>query len=192
MARKKEFDPEKALDKAMHIFWLKGYIATSVDDLCSAMGIKRGSLYPTFGDKHTLFMKSLNHYIELMYQNSEPATKPESALEAIEGMFQFIVDEAVNDDQRRGCFLVNSITELASLDPEVAKLAQDQRTKLETGFYDFLVQAENKGEISKNQNLRAKAQFLVNALMGLRVTGKIIPDRIRLENIVAETLSTLY
>lgn len=191
MARKKEFDPEKALDKAMNIFWLKGYDATSVDDLCTAMGIKRGSLYDTFGDKRTLFLKSLNRYTQKNDESSDFLDELDSALEAISTIFYSALEEAINDPHCRGCFMVNTITELAAIDIEIANFGKDQGVKFEKSFYDLLVRAEKNGEIEVNQDLHAKAQFLVNAFFGLRVTAKVNQNRMALENIVKTTLSIL-
>ena len=62
MARTKTFDPSVALEQAMAVFWLKGYEATSMQDLVEAMGINRASLYATFGDKRQLFLAAIAHY----------------------------------------------------------------------------------------------------------------------------------
>jgi TetR/AcrR family transcriptional repressor of nem operon len=62
MARTKDFDENEVLKKAVDIFWLKGYSATSMQDLVDGLGISRSSLYDTYGDKHTLFMKALESY----------------------------------------------------------------------------------------------------------------------------------
>jgi len=64
MPRPKEFNPDDALDHAMHVFWHKGYEATSMEDLLAAMHLNRGSLYDTFGDKRQLFLKALDRYCQ--------------------------------------------------------------------------------------------------------------------------------
>ena len=66
MARPKEFDRTQALDKAMHLFWQQGYEATSMQDLCNHMGINRGSLYDTYGNKHSLFLEGIQRYIAVI------------------------------------------------------------------------------------------------------------------------------
>ena len=62
MSRPKEFNPDEALEKAMQVFWHKGYEATSMEDLLNAMDINRGSLYATFGGKRALFLKAMDRY----------------------------------------------------------------------------------------------------------------------------------
>lgn len=64
MARVKEFDEDVVLDKAVALFWTKGYNGTSAQDLVDHLGISRSSLYGTYGDKHTLFLKALQRYRE--------------------------------------------------------------------------------------------------------------------------------
>ena len=65
MARQKEFDRDEVLHKAMEVFWMRGYEGTSIQDLVKYMGINRQSIYDTFGDKHTLFLQSLDRYREI-------------------------------------------------------------------------------------------------------------------------------
>src|ERR1700674_4986058 len=62
--RPRAFDVDQALDRALHLFWRKGYEGTSLSDLTRAMGINRPSLYAAFGDKETLFRKALDRYVE--------------------------------------------------------------------------------------------------------------------------------
>src|ERR1700744_4715154 len=65
MARPRQFDEETALDAALQLFWQKGYVNTSVDDLLTAMGVNRWSMYNTFGDKEALFLKALERYARM-------------------------------------------------------------------------------------------------------------------------------
>jgi TetR/AcrR family transcriptional regulator, transcriptional repressor for nem operon len=191
MARKKEFNPDKALTKALNLFWLNGYAATSVDVLCIEMGIKRGSMYDTFGNKHSLFTKSLNQYVMTMYANASFVFQYDSAIEAITEMFKFFAEESINDLDRKGCFLVNSIAELSATDIEIRKYSIDQYKKFEQFFYSLLLKAEENGEIEPGQNLNWSANYLVNSFFGLRVTGKVNPDRKILEGIITKTISML-
>src|SRR5260370_22128135 len=62
MARPREFDREEALERATGVFWAKGYASTSTDDLLTAMGIGRQSLYNAFQDKRALYLETLERY----------------------------------------------------------------------------------------------------------------------------------
>lgn len=66
MARPREFDEEQALDRAMDVFWRKGYQGTSTDDLMEAMGIGRGSFYNAFGSKRDVYLRTLDRYLDLL------------------------------------------------------------------------------------------------------------------------------
>jgi hypothetical protein len=84
MARQKEFDREAALDRAMAAFWSKGYAATSIEDLLAHMGIQRGSLYGTFGDKRTLFLAPSTAISVVAASSSRRSRRP-APIEAIAG-----------------------------------------------------------------------------------------------------------
>ncbi|MEO6684473.1 MAG: helix-turn-helix domain-containing protein, partial [Dyadobacter sp.] len=75
MARKKEFDPEERMEKARDLFWEKGYNATSMEDLVQTMGLNRGSIYDTYGDKHSLYLQCLGNYAaEKLKEHKEAAS----------------------------------------------------------------------------------------------------------------------
>ena len=126
-----------------------------------------------------------------MYANSAAAIQKDSAIEAIYAMFTFFAEESINDAERKGCFLVNSITELSDTDPEIRKIGIEQSNNFEEFFHGLLVKAKKNVEIKKGLDLRTKAQFLVNSFFGLRISGKINPDRLFLNNIVESTMSVL-
>ena len=191
MARSKEFNPDEALDKAMHLFWLRGYEETSVQDLCDKMGIKKGSLYDTFGSKRSLFLASLDRYHKMYAPPSDLVQRLGSAKAAIRKIFNQKVDISVNDKDCRGCLMVNTIVELSANDAEFAHMGSDVRSEYEEMFHRLLVAAQEMGEITPNRDLIAVARFLTNAMFGLRVTAKTTRDRVILDDIVTSTLSVL-
>ena len=92
MARSKEFNEEEALDKAMEIFWKQGYEKTSIQDLVDQMGIHRRSLYDTFGDKHSLFVQTLERYESLIAsQIRKQITEEMTTVESIRKIFELAV-----------------------------------------------------------------------------------------------------
>lgn len=191
MARNKSFNTIATLKKAMNLFWLKGYEATSIDDLCEVMGIKRGSLYNAFGDKRTLFFRTLELYTTPNGNQVFSPDSGESALAAIHALFDTAIDVAINGNDIRGCLIVNTTIEMAATDKEVAQYCDNQRENYEAMFYNLLVIAEENNEIKSGQDLQAMAQYLVNAFYGLRVTTKLTREDSTLKNIVSMTLSTI-
>jgi AcrR family transcriptional regulator len=104
--RPRSFDPETALDRALRVFWEKGYEGTSLSDLTQAMGINRPSLYATFGDKEELFRKVLDRYRDGPAAYVLKAMKEKSAKAAIEKMLYGTVEELSNPRNPKGCLLV--------------------------------------------------------------------------------------
>src|SRR5215831_3253346 len=93
MPRPKAFDPDEALQKAMQVFWERGYAATSVEDLVQRMGINRFSLYSTFGGKHQLFVAALERYRETIVADLVGALEQSAAgRAAIRHFFTRLVD----------------------------------------------------------------------------------------------------
>src|SRR3989454_1626399 len=121
MARHKEFDRDEVLHKAMEVFWSRGYEATSIRDLVKHMGINRPSLYDTFGDKHALYLQALDRYREVEGRKVlELLERPGSVKKTLRQLFGGVVEKAVCDGQRRGCFMSNATSELAGRCKETA------------------------------------------------------------------------
>lgn len=192
MARPREFDRTRALEKAMNLFWDKGYQATSVQDLVRSMGINRGSLYDTFGDKHALFQESLQQYEKLYtskivdFLDTEPSGK-----RAIEKFFHKVLEDCLSDKGGRGCFFANSIVELYQHDPETAEKLGKSFLEMERAFLKTVKRGQDSGEISKSLGPREMARFFTNSLMGLKVVEKSSPSPKVLQDIVKATLSVL-
>lgn len=193
MARHKEFDQELALDQAMELFWKKGYEGTSVQDLCEHLGIHRGSLYDTFGDKHALFLASLERYREMVEERLYSVLEtPGSAKEQLERFFERIIDFSLNNvSLRRGCFMANTTMGGAALDPNVASRVEAYSVYTEQVFYRFLMRAQKNGELKGKANLRELARFLVNTKQGLHVMARTARDRSVLEDVCKVALSVI-
>jgi TetR/AcrR family transcriptional regulator, transcriptional repressor for nem operon len=190
MPRTQEFETGEALDAAMHLFWRKGYTATSTRDLLDDMGIGRGSFYNTFGDKHALFLASLDRFRELRTSWIDEVLE-DSGLSGIEEVFRRAVDGLVSFEPRRGCLLANTAVELGPHDAEVAAMISRYVRHTETIFERALIRAQEAGEIPVDRDPRALARFLVNALHGLRVLARVGTDRAVLEDSARVALDSL-
>ncbi len=134
--RPKEFDKQEALAQAMDVFWTHGYDATSVQDLLDAMGINRGSMYDTFGDKHALFTAAYDHYAQnAAARITRILDGPGSPLANIRKLLRCMADPA-GDGRRRGCMCTNAVVELAPHDAQVAGAVKNT--------LGFLARARNK------------------------------------------------
>ena len=188
MARPREFDEEEALDRAMKVFWSKGYASTSLDDLLTGTGLARQSLYTAFGDKHSLFLKALQRYLD---KNARPLRsilmEAPSVADALRAVFSAIAEGAAAEKQR-GCMLVNAITELVPGDAEVAKLVEANHRFLLATFRMGLERAAEQGALAPGANIDELAHYLVAAHQGLRVVARVDQSRAHLKAIVKSSL----
>lgn len=190
MARNKEFDPTEKLEKARDLFWEKGYHATSMQDLVSQMKVNRGSMYDTYGDKHQLFIESLQNYAKETYSEyKQAATGEKSPFKAIE----LIVKKAIQRsfEEEKVCMIVKSSFEMAPLDNDVKEILKLLSNALISIFEELIEKAQQSGEISTDKNARQSAQFIVGSFAGLWQMQALYNDRIMVEQMAKNTLDSL-
>ncbi|MBD3918372.1 TetR/AcrR family transcriptional regulator [Paenibacillus sp. PR3] len=192
MARQREFDREKALDAAMHLFWEKGFEAASLSDLTSRMGIQRPSIYSTFGDKKGLFEAALRKYtsahaayVRANLQNNS------SVKEAFRAFFENIVAKEYGKSPNWGCFCINSMVELSPHDEKFEILTREHQMYLSVIFQETIERGLRSGELESGINAKRLAQTLVVSLIGLTVFMKSRPERLFVDNSVKEILTLL-
>ena len=191
MGRPYEFNREETLSKAMDVFWEKGYKATSIDDLVDRMGIQRGSIYNTFGDKHELFISAVEYYGEVITSRTLRVLEGEgSPIGNISKFFDVIVNTPP-DRRSKGCLISNTVVELAPHDEEVAIVVRGIMSKIQSAFLECLERAVEAGELPRETNTQVLSNFLATSAHGLIVTGKSAIDREQLRNVVDVILSTL-
>jgi TetR/AcrR family transcriptional regulator, transcriptional repressor for nem operon len=192
MARHKEFDRDEALQRAMEVFWSRGYEAASIQDLVEHMGISRQSLYDTFGDKHALYLQALDRYRAVEGRKMfELLEGPGSVKKALRRLFEGVVEGSFCDGQRRGCFIGNAMSELAGRCEDTAARICNNMAAAEEALYRALLRGKKEGEIKGGRDLRAVARFLYSSLQGLQLMAKATRDRKTLEDVVKVTLSVL-
>lgn len=173
MARTKEFNEDQALDKAIEIFWHKGYNGTSAQDLVMHLGLSRSSLYDTFGDKQKLFAQSLRRYQKnAQDQIIELFETSDNIKETLRDIFKQAVIESLDDRITKGCFMVNSSVELAMHDQEIAKIVKNNSEKMEEVFTNAVQKGQDLGQISKTSEARVVARFIFNNYSGIRVLAR--------------------
>jgi len=192
MARHKEFDRDQALQEAMEVFWSRGYQAASIGDLVKRMGINRQSLYDTFGDKHALYLQALDRYREVEGRRLfELLERPGSVKQSLHQLFEEVVEKALSDGERRGCFIGNATSELAGHCKETASRTCSNMTTVEEAFHRALLRGKQEGEINGVRDPRAAARFFHCVLQGLVLMAKARQDRKVLNDVVKVTLSVL-
>jgi len=173
MPRPKEFNPDDAIEKAMQVFWHKGYEATSMEDLLNAMDLNRGSLYDTFGDKRQLFLKVIDRYCATFADAKfSLLDQPGPALPTLRRFISGMIKGGLADPQRRGCLISNTVMELSPHEKEIAGRLRQALKMVEDTFFKVLARAEQQGELQKGQDPRTLAQFLVTMMQGAIVMIK--------------------
>ncbi|MFD2871070.1 TetR/AcrR family transcriptional regulator [Mucilaginibacter ximonensis] len=192
MARTKDFDEQAVLQKAICLFWDKGYNGTSMQDLVDGLGISRSSLYDTFGDKHQLYLKALDAY-QQQYgtQLCKLTAQSGSAKDAIRQILDLVINDLLNDEQRKGCFMVNAGIELASHDQDVNNMICQTEQQLEQAFAKAIREGQEKGEIGKDKDSQALARFLNNTVKGMQVSVKSTTDRSFFDDIINTAIGVL-
>jgi len=191
MPWEKQFDPERALQKAMQTFWARGYEATSMQDLVDAMGINRGSLYATFGDKRGLFLQALKRYDavhrEAWTEALAARTAPRAAvLAAFEAAIAAVLDEGSRD----GCLMVNTALELSAHDEDVAAVVAEALAGMERFFRTMIEAGQKAGEIPATVRPAETASALLGLFVGLRVLARSRPEP-RLLRAIADQAATM-
>jgi TetR/AcrR family transcriptional repressor of nem operon len=189
MARPREFDQSKVMLQITRLFWEKGFLGTSMDDLVKATGLKKGSLYACFGNKEKIFEMAL-----LDYSDKGPfhARKKETAMETLRSFYEFLIGEAdLPRNQRRGCLVFNSCLEfgnkVGSLTPRVMAVAE----KVEGFFHSLIREAQKNGEIPIDLDTRKAAQRAFAAAFTLREMTKFKTDKDFLAEIANTALASL-
>src|SRR5215204_6288141 len=104
--RPREFDIDEALDRALEVFWRRGYEGASLPELTEAMGINRPSLYAAFGNKEALFRKAIDRYVDRTAAPVREALREPMARGVVERLLCASVDLITDPGHPRGCFLV--------------------------------------------------------------------------------------
>lgn len=192
MPRNKQFDEEEVLDKAMHLFWKQGFAATSVQDLVSYLGINRASLYGTYGDKEVLFKKAFERYRTTNHRGLQQFFLEQKQVKSgFEQLFYQAIDEAISDQDAKGCFAVNTTTELVPNDPQMIQVLEKNQQDFIQLFYAFLQKGKEDGQIPQGTDLKSLALMLYTFYNGIRVVAKVNPKQSALRAAVRQVLQPL-
>jgi TetR/AcrR family transcriptional regulator, transcriptional repressor for nem operon len=177
--RPRSFDTEAAVERAMNVFWSRGYHATALPHLLRATRLSRGSLYAAFGDKRSLFLRALDRYIADGLARMAVELAPDR--EPVEGLRAYVagyVDRTSGANGRRGCLLVATAMELAGRDADVDRRIANFFKAMESKLADALTRAKRAGRLADGVEPSRAAQIIICFVEGLRVVGKTAPKQI--------------
>ncbi|MDG1995401.1 MAG: TetR/AcrR family transcriptional regulator [Emcibacteraceae bacterium] len=190
VGRPREFDKDKVLKIIMNLFWEHGYDATSLSDIISSTGLKKGSLYAAFGDKHAMYLSAIDHYESSVVDPAKflLSSGEEEAVLRIEQFLNAPMKSVGKKNDRRGCFLCNASSDRAALDKETSILVKRGFEKLEAGMVKALKELSPK---SDENELAKKARWLLATYAGFRVMVRSGLSILDLEHALEDTIQTL-
>jgi TetR/AcrR family transcriptional repressor of nem operon len=189
MGRPREFDVDKALDRAMGVFWQKGYEGASLQDLLKAMQIARGSLYKAFDDKHSIYLATLDRYDKTEVETGIAFLSDATAGDGLVKI-RTMLEGVKLDKARRGCFMCNAAIDRASLDRDVETKVSGMLHRLQDAIATALKQSRRGARWSAARRTTTAASIL-NTYMGLRVLARAGHSGRALQAIIDKTLDAI-
>ncbi len=165
VARNVEFNEEEAIQKAMEVFWEKGYHSTSLRDLTDAMNINSSSLYNTIGDKQELFVRCVKHYTDIRKKNLQQRLAAEGSPLAV--LVDYITDAAdVIIEGNKSCMAVKAAFEVGTNDPRIKDILKADSDDAYRFLYVLIKKAMDKGEIPAEEKPELLADFFISTWTG--------------------------
>ena len=191
MPWEKSFSEDDAIEKAMQVFWQKGFESASIADLIKGTGINRGSLYNAFGGKQALFVKSLLKYDadrQVMLARLEALDDPKKAITTF---FDNTVASTMADQAHKGCFLFNTALNITSHDKEVRQIVTKGVAEIEAFFRRGIEVGQARGEMPKGLDPAVTAKTLLALVVAIRVLGRGVYTQAALQAIADEAKKLL-
>lgn len=165
--RPRGFDPDETLSKIMQLFWEHGYEATGLSDIIAATGLGKASLYATFGNKQSMYLKALAQYDSLMVDAAVSMLRSSDrpALARIDAFVASPINAVRDHADRRGCFLCNASADRASLDDDTAALVRQGYAKMGGAIAYALSEVDGDTD-------PAQSQLILTVYSGLRVMAR--------------------
>ncbi|GAA1869226.1 TetR/AcrR family transcriptional regulator [Asanoa iriomotensis] len=186
--RPRSFDETQLIERAKEVFWRRGYVATSMRDLKDELGVLPGSLYGAFGDKHALFLRTLERYAADTQRAAASLRGDGSPLAGVRKLLTDALD-AARLSPGRGCMLGNTATEVVPDDEEAARIVRRAFGELESGLEEALANAQRAGEVRGDVDCGAHARLLLALVQGLHVVARAEADPGRLGDAIDAALA---
>ncbi|WOI23320.1 TetR/AcrR family transcriptional regulator [Nonlabens ulvanivorans] len=187
MARKKQYKEEEVLEKAMNLFWIKGYENTSLEMLEKEMGINKFSIYSSFGSKKNLFIESLKLYRKKVGEITNQLEKSSAGVVAIKQYFYDFLKLSAGKGFSKGCLMTNTLMDIdKETDNKILRQVESFRDDIRQVFLNKLITGNNESLLIAEK----KADYLLISMIGLSSASKITIDT-QLENYIDNTFKTL-
>lgn len=190
MGRTPKVSRETALRAAMHLFWSRGFNATTMDEIQVATGLQRGSIYAYFQTKEKLFHETLELYHqEVVLERRLKVRSAPTAKQGIELFFKILIEHPLKNPSFPGCLNTNSATELARLDEEIYSRSKRGLISWEEFWVEILNRAKSEGDLAKDKSSIELARLLITVTQGINVVSKVNAESGYLKGIVRSALT---
>jgi AcrR family transcriptional regulator len=190
MGRPREFDVEKALDRALDVFWRNGYEGASISDLTEAMGINPPSLYAAFGNKEGLFRKALDRYAEHRTRFWDEALAAGTTRGMVEHLLRASADFLTEECNPPGCLFVRSTLLCSEAADAIRRELDARRAGGELLLRERLERAKDDGELPDGLEPADFARYIMTVLEGMSVRAAAGANRAELHKVADMALRT--
>lgn len=191
--RPRTFDRDNVLDRAVTTFWAKGYSGASLDDLTETMGIRRPSLYATFGSKHGLFMEVIDRYAATFGCQPVSALQGEPDInKAVSAFFEASIRCVTSRDGPKGCLIASVATVEAEQDEQVRDKLIGMLAETDSVVADRFIAAQVQGQISRESDPRALARMVVSITHSFAIRARFGASRKELSHLAKDFMALLF
>ncbi len=187
MARKKEYNEDVVVEKAMNLFWRNGYGTTSMQMLEKEMGINKFSIYSSFGNKHGLFLESLKSYKRKINSVFEEFKNSNNGVQDIKDFFYNSVKVCNVAGNQKGCLVTNTYNEFSELEDE---LINEQMNSFMNDLKEIFIEKLKMDATKDEETVLKQANYLLLAKHGLAAASRV-NNREEIEDYIEMTFRNL-
>ncbi len=191
MARPREFEMQEALNAAMSAFWERGYEATSMQDLLDAMGLTKGSLYKAFGDKHNLFLLSLQDYLDRLFETMKQSVDGSDPVQSLTALMGVVENLCCRQVIPKGCFAVNTVVELSQRDEKSSEILKQHLVRVEKLLAKLIRSGQQSGAFRSDISAEHLAEALFVYIFGMLAQSRGIANQARTKRLSSFALAIL-
>jgi AcrR family transcriptional regulator len=188
MPRPRAFDLDVATERALKLFWSKGYDGTTLEDLTQAMGINRPSLYAAFGNKEGVFRRALERYVSGPAAGAAAALEADTARDVTHRLLRFYADSVAQPDRPRGCFLVQGALACGDDGASIRQALTDQRRLGEEALIRRFERAKREGDLPADVSATDLGRYVWTVCQGIAVQAAGGATRDQLRRVVAQAM----
>lgn len=181
--RPRKFDHATALDAALRTFWTRGYGGTSMDELCTAMGMNRPSLYASFGNKDAVYAAAVEHYVRTIGVHFLTPLAEPSLATALTGYFGAVIDTVTGRHGPLGCIVSCTLPAEAEISPAARTQLAHVLSQIDGALQKRLARAVQDGELARTADVRALAEIVTNGMLGIAIRARAGATRPQLKRL---------